>query len=830
MTYVNSNLAPARRAVRQSILALSVLSAVAVNAQEPALEEVVVTAQKRAESLQDVPISVVAMSGERLRDLQITNLEELTTFIPNFSMNQTGISNNITIRGVSSGINSGFEQSVGMYVDEVYYGRGQLARAPLFDLSSVEVLRGPQPIIFGKNSIAGAVNIVTAKPTSEFEGFITALYETEEETQDLRFALSGPLTDTLSGRLSGLYRDSEGSFYNTLTGDNDKAREETVIRAQLRWEPADALSINLKVERSEFDDRGRNVDIANSIVREDLAGIGGVDHITALDSLVATANNILGFEPPVIYDGIDGEINRVRSSNVDFHTNEVDVAVLDIDWDLGGFTLSSVTSFLDYEYTQHFDVDMTSASIADLISDEQFEQFSQEIRLTSPAGETVDYVVGAYFQTNELYFTDFLATGDNTLFRILNAGYADINSSRVLEQESDSWSLFAQLTWNISDRTRLIVGGRYTDEDKTGSKSQQHGVGRKGDAAPLPPTDPNGNVPNVFWGLNPLLGAFNIEPYDTVRGDRSESQFAPQITVQHDLSADTMIYATYAEGFKAGGFDARSNAHPDPAVVNAARLNFGDTPPSVAQDLVGVFEFEDERAESYEVGIKTAIGQTAEVNVAAYFTEYSDLQTSQFDGVLGFNVTNAGKAEIKGLEADARWLFAEGWTASANFAYLDFEYTDFPNSQTYFGMAADVFGEANLVNPDGVTYDASGKRREYTPEFTGSVSIEWVLPLGEMQLRTVYFANYSDSYIWNATLDPRSVQDSFVTHDLRIGLGPSDGNWEIAFIGRNLSDEDIVSFGGNTPLAGAFTQGTGTSYYHFLNSPATYAVQGTYRF
>ena len=256
MTNFCSITVPRMRTIRRSVLAWAVMATMPVYAQGPALEEVVVTAQKRTESLQDVPISVVTMSGERLRDLQITNLEDLTTFIPNFSMNQTGISNNITVRGVSSGINSGFEQSVGMYVDEVYYGRGQLARAPLFDLSSVEVLRGPQPIIFGKNSIAGAVNIVTAKPTSEFEGFITALYETEEETQDYRFALSGPLTDTLSGRLSGLYRDIEGSFDNTLTGDTDKAREETVIRAQLRWEPSDAISINLKLERSEFDDRG----------------------------------------------------------------------------------------------------------------------------------------------------------------------------------------------------------------------------------------------------------------------------------------------------------------------------------------------------------------------------------------------------------------------------------------------------------------------------------------------------------------------------------------------------------------------------------------------
>jgi hypothetical protein len=153
-------------------------------------------------------------------------------------------------------------------------------------------------------------------------------------------------------------------------------------------------------------------------------------------------------------------------------------------------------------------------------------------------------------------------------------------------------------------------------------------------------------------------------------------------------------------------------------------------------------------------------------------------------------------------------------------------------------MAADVFGEANLVNDaDGPnpqfgpsTYDAGGKRKEYTPEFSGGLSLEWVLPLGDMQLRSVYDANYSDSYLFNPTLDPRSEQDAFVTHNLRVGFGPADGTWEIAFIGKNLSDEDIVTYGGEVPLAGSLTQGTGMSYYKFLDRPATYALQGSYRF
>ena len=814
---------PAKHALAPVALALAAVSACPVNAQSLILEEVVVTAQKRSESLRDVPISVSAMSGDRMREAQITNLESLTTFVPNFSMNQSGISNNITIRGVSSGINPGFEQSVGMYVDEIYYGRGQLARSPLFDLERIEVLRGPQPILFGKNAIAGAVNIVTAKPSDEFEGFVTALYETEEETQDYRMAVSGPITDTLSGRLSLLYRETEGVYTNTFTGENDKYEEETVVRGQLRWQPSDTFSANLKVEHAEFDDRGRNVELDQSILREDLSPGQGLDYVSALNNFVALGNNVLGFDPAIPYSGEDGQLNRVRGGNSDFHTNESDAVVLNMNWDLGGFTLSSVTGYLDYEYTQDCDCDFNSSLIFQAIGNEAFDQFSQEIRLTSPGGDTVDYVVGAYYQTNKLNFNDAIDVPQASLLRLLNPAFSDIRTRRFADQESDTWAVFAQFTWNVSDDLRVIVGGRYTEEDKEATKRQQHFAGPVGSEVGFPATDPSGATPNVLWALNPLFGAFNIEPYDQIRGDRQESQFTPQVTLQYDLGEDTMVYASYVEGFKAGGFDIRSNGHPDPAVVNAQNLGRG-------LDIRGVFEFDDEQATSYELGVKSAIGQAAEINVAAFFTEYQDLQTSQFDGVLGFNVANAGEAEIKGIEADGRWLVSEGLTLSATFAYLDFEYTDFPNNQVYFGMTADVFGEANLVNADGVTYDATGKRKEYTPEYSGGVSVEWVVPVGGYQLRSVYDVNYSDSYIFNPTLDPRSVQGSFVTHNLRIGVGPADGTWEVAFVGKNLSDEDIVTFGGEAPLAGSLTGGTGMAYYKFLDRPATYALQGTYRF
>ena len=809
--------APRRRSLMP--LALAPALALPAVAQNLALEEVVVTAQKRVESVQDVPISVSAMNGDRMAEANIINLESLTTYIPNFSMNQSGISNNITIRGVSSSINPGFEQSTGMYVDGIYYGRGQLSRTPMFDLERVEVLRGPQPILFGKNSIAGAVSMITARPTDEFEGAVTALYESEEKRQDYRLLLSGPLTDRLSGRFSALHREMDGAYTNTLSGGDEKREEERVLRAQLLWEASDKLSVLAKYERSDFDDFGRNVELAQSIVREDLASQGqGIDYITALNNFVAAANSARGLQPPIAYSGIDGRLNRVRGGNGDFHDNTSEVFVLTADYALGDHTLTSTTGYLEYAFFQDCDCDFTGASIFNALQSERFDQFSQEVRLTSPGGETLDYIAGLYYQSNELNFNDSINVPANSLLRLLNPAFRDIRTNRVSVQDSDLWALFAQVTWNVSERTRLVLGGRYSEEDKAAVKRQVH-IGPNG--VEQPATDPTGRTPNALWGLNPLFGAFSIEPYEPIFARRKEKEFNPLVTLQYDLLEDAMLYATYVEGFKAGGFDIRSNGHPDPAVVNARNLGRN-------LDIVGVFEFEDESAESFEIGAKMGLGPAAELNIAAFYTEYTNLQTSQFDGVLGFNVGNAGEVEIKGIELDGRWRLSDGLTLSGALAYLDFEYTDFKNNQCYFGQQV---LDPGSVQPDGVTCDATGKRKEYTPEYSGMLSADYVMPLGRgLELRTILDLVFSDEYLFNPTLDPRSVQDAFMRVNLRIALGAQSGAWDVAFIGQNLSDEDVVTYGGEGPLAGALTGGTGMGYYKFLDRPATYALQATYRF
>ncbi|MEH6607658.1 MAG: TonB-dependent receptor [Pseudomonadales bacterium] len=792
----------ARKRIFTGVFAATMALAGTANAQK--LEEVLVTAQKRVESLQDVPISVAAVSSEKMTDFGITDMENLSAYVPNFTINETGISTTVTIRGISSGVNPGFELSVGMYNDGIYYGRDQLARVPMMDLERVEVLRGPQGILFGKNSIAGAVSMISAKPTDEFEASIRGLYEPDADEKDIRGTISGPITENLSGRLAFLYREMDGYMENTYLDRDEQGEEETFIRGALQWQATDNFVANLKVSRATFDVDGRNVDVFNSI--------GSPDHLTVLN----------GIQTALGRPAVGGELDYKRDNNGDLSDNTVDNAALRMDWTLEPFTVTSITGFVGYEYEEICDCDFTAALVVDSDVDSDYSQFSQELRLTSLGGETIDYIAGVFYQTSELYFSDSVNLVDDTILTQVLGGLSPVlaplanlsASKRNFEQDSDLWAVFAQVTWNINDAWRLTVGGRYTDESKDASKDQQHLSGSNFGSTFLPP-EPNGeSIPTLY---NFMFGAFGIEPYEEVKGDLDETAFTPVVTAQWDATDDTMLYATWTKGFKSGGFDARSNAHPDPAVMNAVNAITG-------QDLVGTFEFDEEEANSAELGAKMRFaGGRAELNAALYYTEYTDLQVSQFDGTLGFNVTNAGEATAQGVELDGRWAATDSLTLSGGIAYLDFNYDSFPNSQCAFGQAPDSPGYPGLC-------DATGKRKEYTPEITATLSADWRRPIGNLELRAGLDVNYMDSYLYSAVLDPNTKQDSSAIWNGRIALASVNDTWEVALLGRNLSDETVLNYGGNTPLAGILTQGGGNSYYAFVNRPRNYAVQLSYKF
>ncbi len=220
----------------------------AQNAETRILEEIIVTAQYREQGLQDVPISITALTADVITKSGIQKAEDIQFLVPNFSMTETGISTNTFIRGIGSGINQGFEQSVGTYIDGVHLGRGQQFRSPFLDIERIEVLRGPQSILFGKNSVAGALNITTAKPTQEFEGRVMVSREFENDETIVELTLSGPLSDRVRGRLAARARNADGYMFNATLANNEPDREDWTVRGTLEFDVSDNLMATVKVE------------------------------------------------------------------------------------------------------------------------------------------------------------------------------------------------------------------------------------------------------------------------------------------------------------------------------------------------------------------------------------------------------------------------------------------------------------------------------------------------------------------------------------------------------------------------------------------------------
>lgn len=791
------------------------LPVAAQNNSGPALEEMLVTAQKRVQSLRDVPLSVDALSSKKLEDAGITSVERVADYIPSFNMTQTGIGTNIAIRGISSGVNPGFEQSAAQFVDGIHFGRAQLARAPFLDIERIEVLRGPQSILFGKNSTAGAVSIITAKPGDQHEGKLTLLYEPEHGEQDTRLVLSGPISDTLSGRLAILYSSLDGFMENTTLNRDEASEKNRVLRATLRWQPSDLWDITLKLEDGSFDSTGRNIEVVNPLE----IPAPGTGHITPYASALQflTQGNYL----------LDTTHDWKRQSNGDYSYNDTENVTLTIERELGDHTLTSITGYNAYSYDELCDCDFTGAPGFNILSHEDYSQISQELRIASPEDSRFSYLGGLFFQSSSMTFNDaFLVPTDSFIATALNSSLGAANANllrgsstdRAFNQDTDLAAIFAQGTWHLTDNFRTILGARYTDESKEASRSQYH-VTNTGVVLPI---GEYSDIYNVLWSQ------FAIDPH-AVKGKRSESGFTPQITLQLDLNDTDMLYASYTTGFKSGGFDVRANAAPN---ALGGLYQGQDVPVSAffptgkAPNIEGTWEFEEEKVKSFELGGKFVLANgSAELNVALFRSEFEDMQTSQFDGNLSFNVTNAGQAVVQGLEVDGRWALTDNLLLRGGAAYIDFEYTDFPNSQCYFGQVDNI-----APIGDGIC-DATGQRREFTPEYQGNIGLDYTIHFGNgFVLANTLDLIYSDEYLTTPSLDPRFKQSAYTKINARIALSDSSEKWELALIGKNLTDESIIPYANGLPVASTVTAGSGSGYYAFYERPASVAIQGTIKF
>ncbi len=797
------------------------------------LEEVVVTAQHRAQSLQDVPVSVSAIGGDKMMEAGINRMEDLQAYVPNLTVTESGISTDIYVRGIGTGMNQGFEQSVGMYVDGIHYGRAQLARAPFLDLERVEVLRGPQNILQGKNSIAGALNIITASPGEEIEGLFSALYEPEFDEKVVDLMVSGPVTDTFGLRFAARLREFGGYMEDLNMGTTGPQYDQATFRVKGVWDVTDQLRAELKFEKGKFDTVGRHGEVIND------------EPSTSSNPILAgrTQAEILdrSYYPPFLDVDTDESVRNnyqdyKGSSNGNYSNNDTNNLTLKMSWvSPEGHEFSAITGLLKYEYDDLCDCDATAAELFKFVMQEDYQQLSQEFRWVSPGGETIDYIAGLYFQQNDLNFHDELVQDSNLVVELLNAAdfieggargdldplglaadpyevlgfgdagnaIADIKGPREFTSKSKIASAFLQSTINVADTLRLTLGGRYTYENKRGSRH-------------LTITDLEGN--ELPMGEVDTVAAitFGMERHN-LKGERSETQFSPLVNVQWDYSDEGMAYFTATKGFKAGGFDARSNATPDD------ELTFRNPNAVVANQtvLVGTFEYDEEEAVSYELGLKTGLlDGAAELNVAAFYTEYSNLQISIFDGTIGFQVGNAEEAVTMGIEMDGRWQVTDYLTLGGALALLDFEFKDFKNGQCRQDQ------EPNAAN--GRDCDYSGMSNQYVADWSGTFILGYMRPISStLGIGASLDVIFTDKYNPSSNLDPRVEQDGFYKVNGRLGLGAIDHSWEVALIGKNLTDEVIVVYAADTPLAKTLFGTTG--HTGFIEAPRSVALQFTYR-
>ena len=783
------------------------------------LDEITVTAAYREQGLQDVPVSISAVTGDMIIDVGLQKVEDIQFLVPNFTMTETGISTNIFIRGIGSGINQAFEQSVGTYIDGVYYGRAQQARAPFLDLERVEVLRGAQSILFGKNSVSGALNITTAKPTDEFEGRVFVSNEFEDSEMIVEGMLSGPLSDTVRVRVAARSRNLDGYMSNATLNRDEPNREDWTVRGTLQADLTPDLTGTLKVEVGEFDVTGRHIEVVN----EQPATVGpfagtGLIYSQALAGVFMQDPSVLN----VVQDDI-------RSSNGDFSNNESTSYVLTLDWALGEHDLKSISALSDFEYDEFCDCDYTGAVVFGAALQEKYEQFSQEFRLSSPLRDDYDYILGAYYQTSDHDYADqILVPANSVLVPALNGNallppgsgtaIAASKADRLAFVKNDVLSAFAQFNWHINDAYTLQLGGRITQDERDGRRTLRI-LGL--DSNPLPPAQ--ALAPVVYSAafritseelvpiaaVNPTA-AFLLARDGTlpVAGTRDKTKFSPEIKLVWDATDNALLYFTWAQGFKSGSFDFRAN-------------NRGVSP-----TMAESFEFDDEEATNFELGGKFSLaGGAAEINTAAFFTDFSDLQISIFDSGLGFNVGNAATAEVLGLEVDGRWAATENLMITGGFAVTDFEFTNFRNGQCYFGQTPNVDFDGNGT-PELCDY--TGKSNQMVSDFQGNLAFNFNYPVfDDMEFTALVDIFYTSEYDASATFDPALVQDGYSMYNVRLGIGPADGNWEVAVLGKNLGDEKVLQFGGDTPLASTFGF---KSNYAFYSRGRQFALQAVLRF
>jgi len=750
-------------------LACCTLLAPAAHAQM--LEEVIVTAQKREQNLQDVPIAVSAFTGEMLAQSGVKDIFDLQANAPSLIVGQTQTSSTTTfgIRGVfTSSQNFGLDSSVGLYVDGIYRARQSSMINNLVDVAGVEVLRGPQGTLFGRNTPAGAVSMFSVKPDHEGTGFIEGSYG-EFDLVSLSGAKSFSAIDNeLSFRATGFYMERDGYIDDIKFGDetvND--RDRWGVRLQALYTPTDDLSIHIIADHSEVDEVCCGAGIwKNNLVADDIPGKTGTDQrILELGGTVLDGNDF--------YDRKIGTTFLPESSNEDQGIS------MQIDWQTENFLVTSITAYRDFESFDRIDADFSDVEALIKINDAEQSQFSQELRISNEY-DNFNYVVGLFYFEQDIDLNSSLEVGDDITYLIQDispiliavpgAFPGGTGALDVSAQEHQSFAVFGQMDYSLSEDFLLTAGLRWTKEDKDMSNTFTQDA-----PEPFVIGEPGWG----FWFFAPLT------PRDDVDETIDDDQITGTVKLSWFMNDATMFYASYGTGYKAGG-------------INSDRI-------SAAADVV----FDAETSESYEIGMKADFpDQALRVNIALHMTDTDDLQTVSFQGT-GFVLDNAGVAETYGMEADIYWQATDNLNLTLGYAYNHAEYAEFEEGPCWIGTPWHTGIDDPSLNPDGNTCNRSGGDLSSNPENVLVLTGNQNFNISSNITGFIYGEYiYTDSRMTDLNNDPVKRDGSYALVNLRTGLYFEQWDAELTLWGRNILDEEYT-----TTIADAVVQdGNFTSY------------------
>ena len=726
-----------------------VIPATVLAAEERYLEEVIVTARQRKETLQDVPVTVAAFTEEMLDQYNITTLTEASKLIPNFNIFHGGSGNgsSLYLRGIgSSSISAAFDQSVAINIDGVVVNIGRFIHNSYMDMNQLEVLKGPQSLYFGKSATAGVVSVTSNDPGDEFEFQAMVGYESEYDQTFTEVVISGPLSDTFGARLAFGTTDSDELFENLVPDVKNKFRgeESTNLRLTLVWEPNDDFRARLKYSYSEYDNdgaNGRTEEICPEGTVQPTTILSNSVIIPGIDDCKLNGNTSIADLNPLLRAGLPFG----GDDGVPFLEQETDFFSLQLDWQItDSLSLTSITGVVDLQHTE-LDIYDYNVGVFGGLHRNTYESTSQEFRLSSSFDSSLNFMIGAYFQDVEQTFLAFqYAANIGFVAPDPATGNAyDYNKNHFLDTEV--FSAFFAGYWDITDTIELTAGLRYTDEEKRGKIT----------------------IPYVHAFLQGVFGAPPL--IDNL--DFDDDNISPEVAVNWYVTDDISVFAAYKEGFKSGGID------------NSA-LPTASLDPNQNPDFPDFLIYQSEEAKGFEIGMKAnLLGGAMRLNGTVFTYAYDDLQVQLFDATaIQFETFNASELTTNGIEFDLLWSTEiEGLTLRGTLALTNTEYTD----DFITATGENLKGEDGALNAD----------------VAGSFGLIYDIPLGAAwRLNMVFDARYSDSYAISATLDPFE-QDSFWITDAAISLYSEDDRYEIKLIARNMGDEIYAFAAGARPGA-----------------------------